>query len=80
MVTVEDVAWTTKITFSTGTTIQGGEGGVIGLSSSPETPTELFTGYDDRLRSSDGRLTPAEECELADYMIAQWMRFKAARQ
>lgn len=83
MATVRQVAWSAEMTFASGRTITLGEGGVVGLpvGSLDDAPPRkrLFIGYDDYLldRSPGKPLTPAEQIELADYMIAQWTRYKA---
>ncbi len=50
--------------------------GIIGLS--PE--GAVSGGYDNPVfhPDDDGKLTPAECIELADYMLAEWQKFRAA--
>ena len=58
--------------FSSGLKISANNG-IVGLS--PE--LEVFEGYDGRFGSTfHNEMTPEDECELADYMIKQWGKYK----
>ena len=60
-----------RLIFSTGLTLSP-NGGFIGISPA----LALAEGFDYRVESLIGRdLTPAECAELADYMVALWLKF-----
>lgn len=63
-----DAEWE-KLIFSTGKKIDA-HLGIIGIS--PE--GEISTGYDDGV--DEKSLTPDEKRELADYAIAQWVKWR----
>lgn len=71
-----------RITFRSGRYIEPNNG-IVGLSPG----LELYDGYDETLKASDPaehddpfpqELSPAEEVELADIMIARWSQVRAA--